>query len=67
MKDDLRYCVQRSGNETRGGSEGVLGEDKVLGERDWVGLPGSRFVPIIVEDTFSAPGERWLAQSPASG
>lgn len=66
MEDDLRYCVQRSENETHGGSEGALREDKA-GERDWVGLPGSRFVPIIVEDIFSAPGERWLAWSPASG
>lgn len=66
MEDDLRYCVQRSGNENRGGSEGALGEYN-SGERDQAGLPGSRFVPIIVEDTFSAPGERWLAWSPASG
>lgn len=26
MEDDLRYCVQRSGNENHGGSEGALGE-----------------------------------------
>lgn len=56
MEADLRYRVQRSGNETHGGSEGALDEYEAE-ERDQAGLPGVD-LSLSLWRTHSLPQER---------